>query len=46
MNQYDASGLLITYSENILWSNKYYIIFKLFDFIMLFGVKRKERNYN
>ena len=36
-------------SENddyILWSKKYYIIFKLFDFIMLFGVKRKERNYN
>lgn len=36
-------------SENddyILWSKKYYIIFKLFDFIMLFAVKRKERNYN
>ena len=28
MNQYDVSGLLITYSENILWSKKYYIIFK------------------
>lgn len=36
-------------SENdkyILWSKKYYIIFKLFDYIMLFGVKRKERIYN